>query len=67
MISYARGDLRRFHEHARDAYEWFVPQGATARTRASPGRVLLAMGDLVEAEAILRAGLAATGYPTTRH
>ena len=59
------GDLRLVREHARDAYEWSVLQGSPG---LYPGvilaEVLLAMGDLVEAEAVVRTGLAATGFAT---
>ena len=64
-VSTFDGDLRLVREHARDAYEWFVLQGSPG---LYPGvflaAVLLAMGDLVEAEAVVRTGLAATGFAT---
>ncbi len=64
-VSTFDGDQRLVREHARDAYEWSVLQGSPG---LYPGvvlaAVLLAMGDLVEAEAIVRTGLAATGFAT---
>ena len=63
MIAYARGDLRRYHVHARDYYEWLVPQGETVYPGVVLAGVLLAMGDLVEAQDIVRVGLAGTGHP----
>ena len=63
MISYATGDLRRLHEHSRHQYEWSLGQGQTAYASVFLAEVLLAMGDLVEAEGIVRTGLAATGHP----
>ena len=59
----ARGDQRRLLEHARDHHAWAVGQG---RTTVFPAAVLagalLGVGDLSEAEGIVRAGLAASGF-----
>ena len=65
MVSYATGDLRRLHEHSRHQYEWSRAQGQTAYASVFLIEVLLAMGDLVEAEGIVRAGLAANGHPNS--
>jgi DNA-binding CsgD family transcriptional regulator/tetratricopeptide (TPR) repeat protein len=59
-LSSASGDLRRAHEHARDMYAVWVPYGLTVVASVALAQVLLAMGELAEAEGILRAGLAAT-------
>ena len=63
MTSYARGDLHRYHMHARDYYEWLVPQGEAVYPSVVLAGVLLAMGDLVAALDIVRVGLAGTGHP----
>ena len=63
-LSCASGDLRRAHEHARDMYEVWVPYGLTVVASLALVDVLLAMGNLVEAEGILRAGLSTTASPT---
>ena len=44
MIAYARGDVRRYHAHARDYYEWSVPQGDTVNPGVAPGRRLAGDG-----------------------
>jgi DNA-binding CsgD family transcriptional regulator/tetratricopeptide (TPR) repeat protein len=61
LVLNARGDLRRLREHARETFDWFVPRGETVFPSSLLADVLLAMGDLVAAESIVRAGLAATG------
>jgi len=60
MISYASGNLRLYHEQARDMYEWSARQGLQVWPSVLTD-ALLAMGDLVGGAAIVRTGLAATG------
>ena len=62
----AKGDLPRLQDHVRATYEWFRPQGVTVFPSAFLADVLLTVGDLVEVEAIVRAGLAAAGHATAR-
>ena len=63
VISSARGDLRRAREHGRDLYVWAVAQARPMFSIVYLSSVLLALGDLEEAEAIVRTGLATTSYP----
>ena len=57
------GDLRQVRAHARDAYDSSLRQGLTGlKIGVILAEVLLPMGDLVEAEAVVRTGLAATGF-----
>ena len=58
------GDVRRVLEHARDYYAWSAGLGQTVFPAAHLAGVLLAVGDLCEAEGIVRAGLAASGSPS---
>jgi DNA-binding CsgD family transcriptional regulator len=58
-----QGDQRRMLEHARDHYTWSVGVGDTMFPAAMLASVLLAAGDLSEAEGIVRVGLAGTGRP----
>ena len=60
----AHGDVRRVLEHARDYYAWSAGLGQPVFPAAHLAGVLLAVGDLCEAEGIVRAGLAASGPPS---
>jgi DNA-binding CsgD family transcriptional regulator/tetratricopeptide (TPR) repeat protein len=60
-LFYARGDQRRLLEHAYDNYAWSAGHGVIMFPAAMLAIVLLAVGDLNEAERIVRAGLAARG------
>jgi DNA-binding CsgD family transcriptional regulator/tetratricopeptide (TPR) repeat protein len=59
----ARGDLRSLLQHARDEYEWSASLGVTVFPAAHLAVVLLAVGDLNQAEGVVRTGLAASGPP----
>jgi DNA-binding CsgD family transcriptional regulator len=62
-VEIANGDLRLVRGHAREAYDSSVRQGLTGlRQGIMLAQVLLPMGDLVEAGAVIRKGLAATGF-----
>ena len=60
-LLWARGDQRRLLEHARDQYAWSAGQGPIMHPAAVLACALLAVGDLCEAEGIVRAGVAASG------
>ena len=62
-LAWTRGDLRRLLEHARDCYAWSAGLGQTVYPATWLAFVLLAVGDLSEAEGLVRAGLAASGNP----
>ncbi len=57
----ARGDQRRLLEHARAAYQWSATEGAMVFQATLLANALLASGELREAGAIVRAGLAGGG------
>ena len=60
-----QGDVRRLLEQARDTYEWSAGQGRIAvLPSAMLMLALLDVGDLREAEGVVRAGLAASGSPS---
>ena len=63
-VLHAEGDLRRLHEHARELLRVVGPVREQAVFPAALAEVLLDMGDLVTAEGIVRAGLAASGTAT---
>ena len=60
-LLHARGDLRRLLVVAQDRYAWSGGVGLTGFAVAKLAIVLIAVGDLTEAEGIVRAGLAASG------
>ena len=65
-LLWAQGDQRRMLEHARDNYTWSAGVGDTMFPAALLASVLLDVGDLCEAEGIVRVGLAAAAAPRTR-
>ena len=60
-LLHARGDLRRLLEHAQVRYAWSGGVGLTGYAAAKLAIVLIAVGELTDAEGIVRAGLAASG------
>jgi DNA-binding CsgD family transcriptional regulator len=60
-----QGDVRRLLKQAKDAYAWCAGQGRIAvLPSAMLMLVLLDVGDLREAERVVRAGLAVSGSPS---
>ena len=64
-LLWTQGDQRRMLEHARDHYTWSAGEGwRTVFPAVLLASALLAVGDLREAEGIVRAGLAASDTPS---
>ena len=61
-----QGDQRRMLEHARDQYEWSAGVGDRCSRAAMLAKRAARRGGPVEAEGIVRVGLAGTGRPRTR-
>jgi DNA-binding CsgD family transcriptional regulator/tetratricopeptide (TPR) repeat protein len=62
-LLYAEGDLARLLEHVREWYQWSIGPGWTWHPAVMLAGVLLAAGELNEAEGLVRAGLGSSGWP----
>jgi DNA-binding CsgD family transcriptional regulator/tetratricopeptide (TPR) repeat protein len=58
-----QGDLPAHRKKARDLHDFSVPQGPRVFPSVLLADVLLATGELVDADAVIRTGLAAAGAP----
>jgi DNA-binding CsgD family transcriptional regulator len=62
IISWQRGELRRYLEQASEFYEWSIPQGTSVTPSCHLAGALLHAGDLVGAESVVRTGLSASWW-----
>jgi DNA-binding CsgD family transcriptional regulator/tetratricopeptide (TPR) repeat protein len=65
LIASRRGDLRGARDEARSMFERGGPLGLTVYSSVFLADVLTAMGDLVEADGVVRAGLSTIGPPNS--